>query len=446
MKRILLALIMMCGFALAEGSVLNFRNFFIPLPDSYETTRQSGIWAFDNSVKIEIIEDVFAGTEDNPIFHTNQWPALDLFPIDATFTLPNVESYYRENISETSYYPDFIKVQYLDLNNLNTIDDILTDAATNNIFGGHSTSGHATNHNFELLPLFKTNGVYVKPVKISFQYGSNNATAQGINFVTLDNSSIARFESLYWGDNPSAENLNKVMNIYKNIYSADPIQDDDYVDDNYVNGWITFTVSSSGNNNTNQFSNSVYVRESQKITLETRYAQFSDFTSDVDVEILVHPQGSSEYKLLKKKLYDNQTISTEPIEINGPCRVRFGLWGSENSQIYDYEWLARLEQTEQSVAQETLELLQTIAAQSITNVTTITTTNTITNTVGYTLSEVADMRVGSQMLTVSNGNAKIRMFVDESSDLTSTWSNTQHVLELDIPADADTKFYRFRMD
>ena len=264
--------------------------------------------------------------------------------------------------------------------------------------------------------------------------------------MTLDNSSIALFNSLCWGDNPSDENLNKVMNIYKNIYSVDPIQDDDYVDDNYVNGWITFTVSSGGNNNTNNLSNSVYVRESQKITLETRYATFSDFTSLVDFQILVQPQGHSEYKLLRKTLNNNETISTEPIEINGPCRVRFRLSGSQNSQIYDYEWLARLEQTEQSVAQETLELLQTIAAQSVTNVTTITTTNTITNAVGYTLSEVADMRVGSQMLSVSNGNAKIRMFVDESSDLTSTWSNTHHVLELDIPADADTKFYRFRMD
>jgi hypothetical protein len=57
-----------------------------------------------------------------------------------------------------------------------------------------------------------------------------------------------------------------------------------------------------------------------------------------------------------------------------------------------------------------------------------------------------DLRVGSQTFGVSNGNAKIRMYVDESSDLTSTWSNTQHVLELDIPADTDTKFYRFRMD
>ena len=69
---------------------------------------------------------------------------------------------------------------------------------------------------------------------------------------------------------------------------------------------------------------------------------------------------------------------------------------------------------------------------------------------GMTMSEaqaaMRDLRVGSQTFGVSNGNAKIRMFVDESSDLTSTWSNTQHVLELDIPADSDTKFYRFRMD
>ena len=44
-----------------------------------------------------------------------------------------------------------------------------------------------------------------------------------------------------------------------------------------------------------------------------------------------------------------------------------------------------------------------------------------------------DLRVGSQ--TFANGNANPR-YLDESSDLTSTWSNTQHVLELDIPADA----------
>ena len=74
--------------------------------------------------------------------------------------------------------------------------------------------------------------------------------------------------------------------------------------------------------------------------------------------------------------------------------------------------------------------------------------NLVSNKVTMAEAQAAmrDLRVGSQTFDISNGNAKIRMFVDESSDLTSTWSNTQHVLELDIPADADTKFYRFRMD
>jgi len=62
------------------------------------------------------------------------------------------------------------------------------------------------------------------------------------------------------------------------------------------------------------------------------------------------------------------------------------------------------------------------------------------------LEMMRDLRVGSQTFGVSNGTATIRMYVDESSDLTSSWTNTQHVLEVDIPADADTKFYRFRMD
>ena len=60
-------------------------------------------------------------------------------------------------------------------------------------------------------------------------------------------------------------------------------------------------------------------------------------------------------------------------------------------------------------------------------------------------SKMKDLRVGSQTFGVSNGNAKIRMYVDESGNLTD-WTNTPHVLELDIPADSDTKFFRFRTD
>ena len=67
------------------------------------------------------------------------------------------------------------------------------------------------------------------------------------------------------------------------------------------------------------------------------------------------------------------------------------------------------------------------------------------NTNLYSLSEIKDLRVGSQTFSVSNGNAKIRMYVDESGSLTD-WTNTPYVLELDIPADTDTKFFRFRMD
>ncbi len=67
------------------------------------------------------------------------------------------------------------------------------------------------------------------------------------------------------------------------------------------------------------------------------------------------------------------------------------------------------------------------------------------NTNLYSLSEIKDLRVGSQTFSVSNGNAKVRMYVDESGNLTD-WTNTPHVLELDIPADTDTKFFRFRMD
>ena len=55
------------------------------------------------------------------------------------------------------------------------------------------------------------------------------------------------------------------------------------------------------------------------------------------------------------------------------------------------------------------------------------------------------LQTGDQTFTVSNGVATIQMYVDTSEDL-SSWSNTQHVLEVEVPADTDTKFFRFRMD
>ena len=117
--------------------------------------------------------------------------------------------------------------------------------------------------------------------------------------------------------------------------------------------------------------------------------------------------------------------------------------GGNTTNFYYSTWI--LEKTEQSIAQETLELLQAIASQ--TNNTQITTiTNTVTNAVGYSLSEVVDMRIGSQMVNVSNNNAKLRFELDMSDDLTTSWHTNVHTIEVDMPVTNDVQFFRFRMD
>ncbi|HBO87294.1 MAG TPA: hypothetical protein DD620_00900, partial [Verrucomicrobia bacterium] len=69
---------------------------------------------------------------------------------------------------------------------------------------------------------------------------------------------------------------------------------------------------------------------------------------------------------------------------------------------------------------------------------------------GYSMAEaqamMRDLRVGSSTISVSNGTARISLTVDESNDLTESWSATEHSLEMDIPAVSNTTFYRFRMD
>ncbi len=108
-----------------------------------------------------------------------------------------------------------------------------------------------------------------------------------------------------------------------------------------------------------------------------------------------------------------------------------------------YSKVFTLTQTEQSVAQETLELLQAIASQT-NNTQTTTITNTITNTVGYTLSEVADMRYGSKMVAVSNNTANLTFRIDAVSNLESNWNP---VIDITIPFDVgtfDIGFFRVR--
>ena len=57
--------------------------------------------------------------------------------------------------------------------------------------------------------------------------------------------------------------------------------------------------------------------------------------------------------------------------------------------------------------------------------------------------EVADLRPGSTMIEVNNGWANIHLELEVSNDLES-WIET-HPSSISIPADTDTKFFRFKM-
>ena len=61
-----------------------------------------------------------------------------------------------------------------------------------------------------------------------------------------------------------------------------------------------------------------------------------------------------------------------------------------------------------------------------------------------TLEEVKDLRPGSTMLEVFGNQATLQLQMEESSDL-QTWEDTGTPATMTIPADTDTKFFRFKM-
>ena len=61
-----------------------------------------------------------------------------------------------------------------------------------------------------------------------------------------------------------------------------------------------------------------------------------------------------------------------------------------------------------------------------------------------TLEEVAELRPGSTMIEVSGNQATVQLQMEESSDLQS-WTETGDAATMVVPADTDTKFYRFKM-
>ena len=61
-----------------------------------------------------------------------------------------------------------------------------------------------------------------------------------------------------------------------------------------------------------------------------------------------------------------------------------------------------------------------------------------------TLDEVKDLRAGSTMIEVENGQATLSMEVEQSDDL-EIWTSGGTNLQIPVNANSDTKFFRFKM-
>ena len=62
----------------------------------------------------------------------------------------------------------------------------------------------------------------------------------------------------------------------------------------------------------------------------------------------------------------------------------------------------------------------------------------------FSIDEIQDLRPGSTIIEVSANQATVQLQMEESTDL-QTWEDTGTPATMTLPADTDTKFFRFRM-
>ena len=62
----------------------------------------------------------------------------------------------------------------------------------------------------------------------------------------------------------------------------------------------------------------------------------------------------------------------------------------------------------------------------------------------FSIDDIQDLRAGSTMIEVSGNQATVQLQMEESSDL-QTWEDAGDPATMTIPADTDTKFFRFKM-
>ena len=120
-----------------------------------------------------------------------------------------------------------------------------------------------------------------------------------------------------------------------------------------------------------------------------------------------------------------------------------------NSRIDGISYINTLLADEISTEIQAREAAITSLEQDIVDLTLM--VNSVTNSAGGLSMEQAqsmmqDLRVGSSIIDVSNQQATITITLDQSSNLTSNWTENVMSVPITIDAHEDTQFYRFRMD
>ena len=102
----------------------------------------------------------------------------------------------------------------------------------------------------------------------------------------------------------------------------------------------------------------------------------------------------------------------------------------DNDTILDYK---EIEIGSNPLVLDTLQSLVTIIDNLLVN-----------SSSKFSIDEIEDLRPGSIMVEVSGNQATVQLQMEESSDL-QTWEDTGTPATMTIPADTDTKFFRFKM-
>lgn len=481
MKKILSLLLIIFANNIAESKYVTNNTHIVDIPNHW--THQG--WAYEgtnylvNTFSTNLI-DTGVGVITNI---TTQSSAADDWYKTFEYYAPDAYIY-----GLSTQFVEQVSTGNFQLLPLSELDNWLETFGSNQINSYYSSYDYEEGieksdiSNLISFPAFTTNGMIIKKFQFDFISSTNDpyyAAAPGIYYSDTLNTKIFVFDNSSFYDTEvaverSSADFSFGVNIENFVSTTDPIPQ-------YYDGVILSpeerTYFANTNNEsiyyvridfpaeTNKF---VYLDIAEGESLNTQSKStpsnviFNNGILDPGCYAFYYEINRGDTGYLYESGPENGVIKTCTYEVSnlmGPARIRFAFNGnlqayraSDNSAAYmlfrversDNYYLTLLENINEQLSNSISSPAETVFITNTVNQTSYV-TNSITNSVGYSLSEIQDLRVGSKTFSVDNGSARVRMYVDESGNLTD-WTNTPHVLELDIPADTDTKFFRFRMD